>query len=894
MPILPTLESSQSVFSTGTLAPQVISSSAADFGGLTAQAGEKLGATAGQVSGNINDLALRQKAIEDETTVNDQYYKTTFPAITNATQTYLSKQGKDAVDGLPAYQQQLEDIRSQQRDQLANPQQQKLFDTVARKTIAFNYDGAARHATQQNKVYEDQTSAGMVSAAGSLAVQNWGDPIGFNVGLQSGVSEIMTHSQFRGEPVEYALKKVRDFTSATYTSRLMEMANTDAVGAYDLFKNGETITDKTGVRKINIQSQIDPAALPGLEAHLMAGAKNQFASIIAHDAIYKGSVVDPANLYAATQGAVPLQATVEKMESNGQDFDKDGKLLTSSAGAQGKMQVVPATQLDPGYGVTPARNNSPAEIARVGRDYLGAMTAKYQNNALTLAAYNAGPGMVDDWLAGTNKTGKNGSLLQIPDPRTGAISDADFAARIPFSETKGYVSKGLSMVGGGKAGVSVPGPDVADIRVPSSTVDNSTWGKREDGTAKGSGFLGVLRRPDGGVSTEISVGVQINGKETEIPTLVPTLTRAEVNTMLNLPDGQKVPDSIIAKATAFAKTRIAQGKSPFAGANDGPDTAAKPVALPTTAELKTQLPGIAEATRAAALRMFPNDPAYADSVAARTLNQGNTILQGVTAQENAARDTITRMMVGSKPDGSDRVTSVDQLLSTPAGKQAWAQATPEVQMAVQKSLAKPQDVPMTKEGLTLYYRLKGQAANDPNAFVQQNLADAYGQLPIHQVLDLINLQTQIGKKDGALAEKSLAWSRTKTDVDDMLKPLGLGNSAKAGTDESKTTEVFYGKLQDALEAYHDQNKKFPDTTATRKIAASLLTQGTQGEDHWYSFGNKTTAFQSPDLTQFKATVPDDQKPMLRQSFFNVYKRQPTDAELADVYTKYQLSKRGGK
>lgn len=772
MPTLPTLESSQSVFSNGSLGYQSVPTSAADFGGLTAQAGERMGAAAQQVSNTTNDLAMRQKAIDDETAVNDQYYKVTFPSITNATQTYLNKQGKDAVDGLPAYQQQLEDIRSQQRDQLANPQQQKMFDNLARRTIAFNYDGAARHATQQNKVYEDQTSAGMVSAAGALAVQRWNDPIGFNVGLQSGIQEIMTHSQFRGEPVEYANQKVRDFTSSTYTSRLMEMANTDPVGAYDLLKNGEHYRDQQGVQHdVNIQQQINPATLPSLEAHLMAGAKTTMASAIARNAIYGGKVPDPKALYPAIENTPPLQAAVEKMESNGQDFDKNGNLLTSSAGAQGKMQVMPTTQTNPGYGVTPARDNSPAEIARVGREYLGAMTAKYQDPGLALAAYNAGPGMVDDWLAGTNKTGKNPNMVQIPDPRTGAVSSADFAAKIPFSETRAYVAKGLAMT-------------------------------QQDG--------------------------------------------------------------------------------------------AKPTALPTTAELKTQLPTIAEQARAKAAAMFPNDPTFADSVAARTLNQGNTILQGVTAQENAARDTLTRMLVGNRPDGSDGAKSIDQLLSTPEGKQAWAQATPEVQMALQRSLAKPQDVPMTREGLNLYYQLKGQAANDPNAFAQQDLSNVYGQMPMHQVLDLINLQTQIGKKDSALAEKSLAWSRTKGDVDDMLKPLGLGNAAKAGTDEAKTTQVFYGKLQDAVEAYHDQNKKYPDTTATRKIASSLLTQGTQGEDHWYSWGNKTTAFQSPDLSQFKATVPDDQKPALQQSFFNVYKRQPTDAELADLYTKFQLAKRGGK
>src|SRR5689334_1811887 len=50
---------------------------------------------------------------------------------------------------------------------------------------------------------------------------------------------------------------------------------------------------------------------------------------------------------------------------------------------------------------------------------------------------------------------------------------------------------------------------------------------RPDGTTKGRGFFGPLSRPDGSVSSEISIGVNIDGRELDIPTLVPTLTESE-------------------------------------------------------------------------------------------------------------------------------------------------------------------------------------------------------------------------------------------------------------------------------------------------------------------------------------------------------------------------------
>jgi len=58
------------------------------------------------------------------------------------------------------------------------------------------------------------------------------------------------------------------------------------------------------------------------------------------------------------------------------------------------------------------------------------------------------------------------------------------------------------------------------------------YGMRPDKTAKGSGYFGEIKRPDGNVMTEISVGVGLNGKETLIPLVVPTLNKSELNYLM--------------------------------------------------------------------------------------------------------------------------------------------------------------------------------------------------------------------------------------------------------------------------------------------------------------------------------------------------------------------------
>jgi len=70
----------------------------------------------------------------------------------------------------------------------------------------------------------------------------------------------------------------------------------------------------------------------------------------------------------------------------------------SPKGAEGVMQVMPNTQTNPGFGVAPAKDKSPQELERVGRDYYAAMQNKYGHDTLAAIAYNMGPGKTDAWL----------------------------------------------------------------------------------------------------------------------------------------------------------------------------------------------------------------------------------------------------------------------------------------------------------------------------------------------------------------------------------------------------------------------------------------------------------------------------------------------------------------
>ncbi len=135
--------------------------------------------------------------------------------------------------------------------------------------------------------------------------------------------------------------------------------------------------------------------------------------------------------------AIPPDAPVERalalaiirQESS---FDAD---IRSPSNALGLMQLLPGTAAYEGRRLglvvrTYALTADPALNVRLGTAYLAGLISRYQGALpLAIAAYNAGPGNVDDWLA------------TYGDPRYGKGSWITWLESIPFAETRDYVQR---------------------------------------------------------------------------------------------------------------------------------------------------------------------------------------------------------------------------------------------------------------------------------------------------------------------------------------------------------------------------------------------------------------------------------------------------------------------
>jgi soluble lytic murein transglycosylase-like protein len=235
-------------------------------------------------------------------------------------------------------------------------------------------------------------------------------------------------------PAEYAKNFVAPYVKPTEATLMANQAHVDPVAAnagalfkannvapYQFAPNTVVQDPRTGA------SSTTPAAAPAGSQNIL-GADNKWytvpvqggtAAIQAEAAAKTGGEgsmlpydkgVDAAGnplpvmsrTAAATQQAgatTPASAAIVQTESNGSPS------AVSPKGAMGAWQVMPNTNANPGFGVKPAQNNSPAELNRVGQDYYNAMTQRYQSPTLGAIAYNMGPGATDQWI-------KNGAKFE--------------------------------------------------------------------------------------------------------------------------------------------------------------------------------------------------------------------------------------------------------------------------------------------------------------------------------------------------------------------------------------------------------------------------------------------------------------------------------------------------
>lgn len=450
MPKVPSYENFQ-VMPTAGPAPSFSAPRAPGPGAVVADQASRLGQSLMGAGGEVAKLQLEANQQANLTRINDAANKAQMVAqdlAYNPETGFMAKQGANAFldqEGKPLptplasdYGQKLQDSLSEIRTTLANDEQRRNFDRVAGNLQANFHGQIERHVGQQFGAYKDATADGTVAVVSNGAKLNWDNPTYILGGKDPNTGEytpgeidkvkaaIMEKAQRAGMTGMAAEKAIQNGVSGIHTGVvMMALQNGNPKYASDYMAQAKARGEMTGDDLLKLQGHVNTATWTNQANTAVQQATTAVMPAIAPSAMDR------------------MAAITAQTESGNRDFAKDGSLLqgptTRYGTAKGSMQVLDGTAQDPGFGVKPAQDNSAAERARVGRDYLHALVQRYDGDpAKAWAAYNAGPGVVDKALKGS-----------------AAGSGVDWLSSMP-KETQAYVQKNLAALQ--KGGTPAPRP----------------------------------------------------------------------------------------------------------------------------------------------------------------------------------------------------------------------------------------------------------------------------------------------------------------------------------------------------------------------------------------------------------------------------------------------------
>lgn len=315
-------------------------------------------------------------------------------------------------------------------------------------------DGIAQGlGSEQARLAFKQQAAGVLSGFRGQAMQHEaGEFRSYSVSMYEGsigtAKEEIALSWNRPDVVEKAVGRMR--AAAFELGKLQgKAADFAELTAKRIASDGHTVA---------IAAALDAGALDYAQGYLKKFSESMEANDILRAQGLMAKALDGRQAQAAVQQVMPMVerqanptdfdrmvALTLQAESGGRRYGPDGKtLLTSPKGAKGEMQVLDGTNKDPGFGVRPAKDDSPDERARVGRDYLAAMLKRYGGDtAKAWAAYNAGPGALDEAIM-----------------RAGSRPGGDWLTMMP-AETQAYVTKNVQRL---QSGERPPAPTLQDVQ----------------------------------------------------------------------------------------------------------------------------------------------------------------------------------------------------------------------------------------------------------------------------------------------------------------------------------------------------------------------------------------------------------------------------------------------
>jgi hypothetical protein len=152
----------------GTGAREQISTTPDMFGGAQAEALGKFGGGIEKAGAATLDIATQQAQLDAQTHA-DELHSWQSDKVTDLQSKFLQLRGKDALEQLPTFKQQIDDIHQEVRGQAGNPYTARVVDSEGRRLTDVAYSQASRHAAEQRAQWDSNTATESAAASGSRA-----------------------------------------------------------------------------------------------------------------------------------------------------------------------------------------------------------------------------------------------------------------------------------------------------------------------------------------------------------------------------------------------------------------------------------------------------------------------------------------------------------------------------------------------------------------------------------------------------------------------------------------------------------------------------------------------------------------------------------------------------
>lgn len=287
----------------------------------------------------------------------------------------------------------------------------------------------------------------------------------------------------------------------------------------------------------------------------------------------------------------------------------------------------------------------------------------------------------------------------------------------------------------------------------------------------------------------------------------------------------------------------------------------------------------------------PGDAVFRDMMVSRVTHYVNVWATAQAGQERADRNYLLGLANGTPGQPTSKPVTMDALLSNDQAKAAWSRLDSFSQQALIARVelnGKAKDVPFSQESFDTYYRLKGLATSDPDAFVNTNLSGYATQIPHALLHELVQQQTIAARKDVRNQEAQINVNHALTIAAPALRAVGIDPKAKANTTKAAIYDQFVGRYTQQIDQFITNNKRRPNDKELQEITNSLLTAGAESQSGIF-FDTKGRAFQIPP-EKFYVPVPKAEKEKIIKEFKELRGHPPTEAQVTQIYTVHSLKK----